>query len=121
MTSIQVNFDVVSSMNLENLQSLIETISRRYQLIHLDLVDFNKTINDCEITLVISSQDNNVKNFSDLKVLLRQHLKDTSELDQIENDFDNQNIKTLQEALKIIINDLSENIIEWIEEEFEGE
>lgn len=121
MTSIQVKFDVVSSMNLENLQSLIETISRRYQLIHLDLVDFNKTINDCEITLVIFSQDNNVKNFSDLKVLLRQHLKDTSELDQIENDFDNQNIKTLQEAWKIIINDLAENIIEWIEEEFEGE
>lgn len=117
MTSIQVKVDVVSSMNLENLQSLIENISRRYQLIHLYLVDFNKTINDCEITLVISSQDNNVQNFSDLKVLLRQHLKDTSELDQIENDFDNQNIKTLQEVWKIIINDLAEDIIEWIEGE----
>ncbi|MBE6161997.1 MULTISPECIES: hypothetical protein [Streptococcus] len=120
MTSIQVKFDVVSSMNLENLQSLIETISRRYQLIHLDLADFNKTINDCEITLVISSQDDNVKNFSDLQDLLRKCLKNTSELDQIEDDFDNQNIKTLQEAWKIIINDLAENIIEWIEEEFEG-
>lgn len=50
-----------------------------------------------------------------------QCLKGTSELDQIEDDFDNQNIKTLQEAWKIIINDLAENIIEWIEEEFEGE
>lgn len=117
MTSIQVKVYVVSSMNLENLQSLIENISRRYQLIHLYLVDFNKTINDCEITLVISSQDNNVQNFSDLKVLLRQHLKGTSELDQIENDFDNQNIKTLQEVWKIIINDLAEDIIEWIEGE----
>lgn len=117
MTSIQVKVDVVSSMNLENLQSLLKSISRRYQLIHLYLVDFNKTINDCEITLVISSQDNNVQNFSDLKVLLRQHLKGTSELDQIENDFDNQNIKTLQEVWKIIINDLAENIIEWIEGE----
>lgn len=117
MTSIQVKVDVVSSMNLENLQSLIENISRRYQLIHLYLVDFNKTINDCEITLVISSQDNNVQNFSDLKVLLRQHLKGTSELDQIENDFDNQNIKTLKEVWKIIINDLAEDIIEWIEGE----
>lgn len=121
MTSIQVKFDVVSSMNLENLQSLIETISRRYQLIHLYLADFNQRTNDCEITLVISSQDNNIKNFSDLQDLLRQCLKGTSELDQIEDDFDNQNIKTLQEAWKIIIDDLAENIIEWIEEEFEGE
>ncbi|HGD5434084.1 TPA: hypothetical protein ACIZRN_001898, partial [Streptococcus agalactiae] len=87
MTSIQVKFDVVSSMNLENLQSLIETISRRYQLIHLYLADFNQRTNDCEITLVISSQDNNVKNFSDLQDLLRQCLKGTSELDQIEDDF----------------------------------
>lgn len=44
MTSMQVKFDVVSSRNLEDLQSLIETISSHYQLIHLDLVDFNKAI-----------------------------------------------------------------------------
>ena len=87
----------------------------------MDLVDFNQITNSFEITLVISSQDNNVKNFSDLQDLLRQCLKGTSELDQIEDDFDNQNIKTLQEAWEIIINDLAENIIEWIEEEFEGE
>lgn len=107
MTSIQVKFDVVSSMNLENLQSLIETISRRYQLIHLDLVDFNKTINDCEITLVISSQDNNVKNFSDLKVLLRQCLKVTSELNQIEDDFE-YNVYFL--CVKFYENELNETI-----------
>lgn len=83
--------------------------------------EHNQRTNDCEITLVISSQDNNVKNFSELQDLLRQCLKGTRELDQIEDDFDNQNIKTLQEAWKIIINDLAENIIEWIEEEFEGE
>lgn len=117
MTRTQIKFEVVGSMNLEDLQSLLKSISRRYRLIHLYLADFNQRTNDCEITLVISSQDNNVKNFSDLKVLLRQHLKGTSELDQIENDFDNQNIKTLQEAWKIIINDLAENIIEWIEGE----
>ncbi|MCO4669966.1 hypothetical protein Si026_01859 [Streptococcus infantarius subsp. infantarius] len=90
MTSMQVKFDVVSSRNLEDLQSLIETISSHYQLIHLDLVDFNKAINDCEITLVISSQDN-VKNFSALQDLLRQSLKGTSDLDQIEDDFYNHN------------------------------
>ena len=121
MTRTQIKFEVVGSMNLEDLQSLLKSISRRYQLIHLYLADFNQRTNDCEITLVISSQDNNVKNFSDLQDLLRQCLKGTSELDQIEDDFDNQNIKTLQEAWKIIINDLAENIIEWIEEEFEGD
>lgn len=121
MTRTQIKFEVVGSMNLEDLQSLLKSISRRYQLIHLDLADFNQRTNDCEITLVISSQDNNVKKFSNLQDLLRQCLKGTSELDQIEDDFDNQNIKTLQEAWKIIINDLAENIIEWIEEEFEGE
>ncbi|MGO4970008.1 hypothetical protein ACTQ42_06950 [Streptococcus alactolyticus] len=121
MTRTQIKFEVVGSMNIEDLQSLLKSISRRYQLIHLYLADFNQRTNDCEITLVISSQDNNVKNFSELQDLLRQCLKGTSELDQIEDDFDNQNIKTLQEAWKIIINDLAENIIEWIEEEFEGE
>lgn len=121
MTRTQIKFEVVGSMSLEDLQSLLKSISRRYQLIHLDLVDFNQITNGCKITLVISSQDNNVKNFSDLQDLLRQCLKGTSELDQIEDDFDNQNIKTLQEAWKIIINDLAENIIEWIEEEFKGD
>lgn len=117
MTRTQIKFEVVGSMNLEDLQSLLKSISKRYQLIRLNLVDFNQIANDCEITLVIFSQDNNVKNFSDLRDLLRKCLKNTSELDQIEDDFDNQNIKTLQEAWKIIINDLAENIIEWIEEE----
>ncbi|MCK1196144.1 hypothetical protein MXZ32_03185 [Streptococcus uberis] len=121
MTRTQIKFGIAGSINLKDLQNLLKSISKRYQLIHLNLVDFNQIANDCEITLVISSQDNNVKNFSDLRDLLRKCLKNTSELDQIEDDFDNQNIKTLQEAWKIIINDLSENIIEWIEEEFEGE
>ncbi|HFQ4897186.1 hypothetical protein [Streptococcus agalactiae] len=117
MTRTQIKFGIAGSINLKDLQNLLKSISKRYQLIRLNLVDFNQIANDCEITLVISSQDNNVKNFSDLRDLLRKCLKNTSELDQIEDDFDNQNIKTLQEAWKIIINDLAENIIEWIEEE----
>ena len=117
MTRTQIKFGIAGSINLKDLQNLLKSISKRYQLIRLNLVDFNQIANDCEITLVISSQDNNVKNFSDLRDLLRKCLKNTSELDQIEDDFDNQNI----EAWKIIINDLAENIIEWIEEEFEGE
>ena len=117
MTRTQIKFGIAGSINLKDLQSLLKSISKRYQLIRLNLVDFNQIANDCEITLVIFSQDNNVKNFSDLRDLLRKCLKNTSELDQIEDDFDNQNIKTLQEAWKIIINDLAENIIEWIEEE----
>ena len=88
MTRTQIKFEVVGSMNLEDLQSLLKSISRRYQLIHLDLADFNQRTNDCEITLVISSQDHNVKKFSNLQDLLRQCLKGTSELDQIEDDFD---------------------------------
>lgn len=117
MTRTQIKFGIAGSINLKDLQNLLKSISKRYQLIPLNLVDFNQIANDCEITLVIFSQDNNVKNFSDLRDLLRKCLKNTSELDQIEDDFDNQNIKTLQEAWKIIINDLAENIIEWIEEE----
>ena len=117
MTRTQIKFGIAGSINLKDLQNLLKSISKRYQLIRLNLVDFNQIANDCEITLVIFSQDNNVKNFSDLRDLLRKCLKNTSELDQIEDDFDNQNIKTLQEAWKIIINDLAENIIEWIEEE----
>ena len=117
MTRTQIKFGIAGSINLKDLQNLLKSISKRYQLIRLNLVDFNQIANDCEITLVIFSQDNNVKNFSDLRDLLRKCLKNTSELDQIEDDFDNQNIKTLQEAWKIIINDLEENIIEWIEEE----
>ena len=117
MTRTQIKFGIAGSINLKDLQNLLKCISKRYQLIRLNLVDFNQIANDCEITLVIFSQDNNVKNFSDLRDLLRKCLKNTSELDQIEDDFDNQNIKTLQEAWKIIINDLAENIIEWIEEE----
>ena len=117
MTRTQIKYGIAGSINLKDLQSLLKSISKRYQLIRLNLVDFNQIANDCEITLVIFSQDNNVKNFSDLRDLLRKCLKNTSELDQIEDDFDNQNIKTLQEAWKIIINDLAENIIEWIEEE----
>lgn len=117
MTRTQIKFGIAGSINLKDLQNFLKSISKRYQLIRLNLVDFNQIANDCEITLVISSQDNNVKNFSDLRDLLRKCLKNTSELDQIEDDFDNQNIKTLQEAWKIIINDLAENIIEWIEEE----
>ena len=117
MTRTQIKFGIAGSINLKDLQNLLKSISKRYQLIRLNLVDFNQMANDCEITLVIFSQDNNVKNFSDLRDLLRKCLKNTSELDQIEDDFDNQNIKTLQEAWKIIINDLAENIIEWIEEE----
>ena len=116
MTRTQIKFGIAGSINLKDLQNLLKSISKRYQLIRLNLVDFNQIANDCEITLVIFSQDNNVKNFSDLRDLLRKCLKNTSELDQIEDDFDNQNIKTLQEAWKIIINDLAENIIEWIEE-----
>lgn len=117
MTRTQIKFGIAGSINLKDLQNLLKSISKRYQLIRLNLVDFNQIANDCEITLVIFSQDNNVKNFSDLRDLLRKCLKNISELDQIEDDFDNQNIKTLQEAWKIIINDLAENIIEWIEEE----
>lgn len=117
MTRTQIKFGIAGSINLKDLQNLLKSISKCYQLIRLNLVDFNQIANDCEITLVIFSQDNNVKNFSDLRDLLRKCLKNTSELDQIEDDFDNQNIKTLQEAWKIIINDLAENIIEWIEEE----
>ena len=117
MTRTQIKSGIARSINLKDLQNLLKSISKRYQLIRLNLVDFNQIANDCEITLVIFSQDNNVKNFSDLRDLLRKCLKNTSELDQIEDDFDNQNIKTLQEAWKIIINDLAENIIEWIEEE----
>ena len=117
MTRTQIKFGIAGSINLKDLQNLLKSISKRYQLIRLNLVDFNQIANDCEITLVIFSQDNNVKNFSDLRDLLRKCLKNTSELDQIEDDFDNQTIKTLQEAWKIIINDLAENIIEWIEEE----
>lgn len=110
MTRTQIKFEVIGSMNLEDLQSLLKSISRRYQLIHLYLADFNQRTNDCEITLVIPSQDNNVKNFSDLQDLLRQCLKGTSELDQIEDDFE-YNVYFL--CVKFYENELKEEIKEW--------
>ncbi|SUN59222.1 hypothetical protein [Streptococcus agalactiae] len=40
MTRTQIKFGIAGSINLKDLQNLLKSISKRYQLIRLNLVDF---------------------------------------------------------------------------------
>lgn len=103
----------------KSVYKLLDTIMNCYQLVKIEVVNF-KAIDETENQLTFTVSPNLNSKFSKIttpKTLLKsvQNLFEfTSELDTIEDYWENQQPKTIEEAWDIVIECLSDEIYDWI-------
>lgn len=103
----------------KSIYDLLDTIMERYQLVKIGVIDL-KSIDETESQLTFTVSPNLNPKFSKIttpQALLKsvQNLFEfTSELDTIEDYWENQQPKTVEEDWNIVTECLSEEIYDWI-------